>query len=445
MKKILLAVALVAITADLSYGQTCQAWVNGAKARASKNLWKEANTVLGENLSECESHAEYRYFYGITLAQAFPADSAGKAIEQLRAADELTDDEELQPGIGQALVAMWGPLVNEGIQLLNTGDIEGARDQLNMAVELNPEGKEGHFALGAVHQVSQDYDAAIASYRRALEIDPSYKSALTRLGMAYQEKAEAMAGSGDAAQVAGATEVAAEAVVIYETFLADNPDDFDVKIQLAGLYSTLGQQDKAQPIIEQIAGSDEVNAQFLTQLGFQQAQARNDALAENLLSRAVTLTDTLWSEPLEYLGFVRIRQNDLPGARVALESQLELDPSNAQAWEYYAFVLRDLGETAGAQEAFRKFAEIPLELQNASMSQDPDSTWNVEFTFANRLESEVSGVRVQIHLVSSEDGRIIESQEVTVAGPLGAGQVETVRVEFDESAPDPRIRYEIAG
>lgn len=442
MKKIILAVALVFVTADLSYGQTCQAFLNGAKARASKSKWTEAAGVLAQNVGDCSENAEYMYFYGITVAQGFPNDSTGRSLELIRIADQLNGDpgegDELQAAISQALTALWGPMVNRGIQLLNTGDMAGARAQLEQAVALNPEGIEGHYALGAVHQAEGDYDAAIASYKRTLEIDSAHRGALNRLGLTYQEKANALASAGDAN---GATTVAGEAIEIYEAYLAQNPADLEVKIQLAGLYSNLGRQDEAQPIIQEIAGADEVTAEVLTQLGFAQAQAGNNALAENLLSRAVTLSDTLWSEPLEYLAFVRIRENDLPGAKIALENQLALDPSNAQGWEYLGFVRRDLGDTAGAQEAFGRAQSIPLELQSASMTQDPDETWNVDFTFSNRLEVQVSDVTVKIHLVS-ETGQVMETKEVTV-GPLTAGQAEQVRVEFDQQVPNPRIRYEI--
>lgn len=442
MKKIILAVALVFVAADLSYGQTCQAFLNGAKARASKNLWKEASEVLAKNVDDCNENAEYMYFYGIVVVQGFPNDSTGRALELIRTADQLNGDpgegDELQADISQALTALWGPMVNRGIQMLNSGDIEGARAQLEQAVELNPEGLEGHYALGAVYQSQGEYDSAIATYTRALEIDTAHRGALNRLGLTYQEKANALASSGDAA---GAIEVAGEAIEIYEAYLTQNPGDLEVKIQLAGLYSNLGRQEEAQPIIQEIAGADEVTAEVLTQLGFAQAQAGNNALADDLLSRAVMLSDTLWSEPLEYLAFVRIRENDLFGARIALEKQLALDPSNAQGWEYLGFVRRDLEDTAGAQEAFGKAQSIPLDLQSASMTQDADETWNVDFTFSNRLEVQVDDVMVKIHLVS-ETGQIMETKEVTV-GPLTAGQTEQVRVEFDQQVPNPRIRYEI--
>lgn len=447
MKKFLLVATLVFFGADWAYGQTCSAYLNGAKARASKNKWKEANEVLGQNLEGCTDEAEYRYMYGITLAKVAPGDSAPKAIRQIQAADSLNGDpgpeDELQANIDQAMMAMWGPLVNSGIRMLSAGDIEGAKAKLETAAELNPEGKEAQLGLGAVYQAEGEFDKSIGAYEKALEIDPAYKQALLRLGQAYQQKANDLAASGDSAKMARATEVASEAVEVYESYLEENPDDFDVQIQLAGLHATLGNNELAEPIIRQVMESDSVDATVLTELGFQMANSQQNELAIELLDKAVALSDTAWSEPLNYLAFVHIRQGNLEQAEAALEKQLELDPSNPDAWEYLGYVKRDLEKVDEAQAAFETAQTIPLQLQGIQMSQDPDSTWNVEAAFQNRTEAPVQDLRVEFRLVSTT-GEVLETKQAALAGePLPAGQAERVRIEFETKAENPRVRYEI--
>ncbi len=447
MKKSLLVAVLVFFGADWAYGQTCNAYLNGAKARASSEKWQEANKVLGENLDDCEGHAEYRYMYGITLARVAAGDSAPKAILQIQAADSLNGDpgpeDELQANIDQAMLAMWGPLVNSGIRMLSAGDVEGAKEKLETAADLNPEGKEAFLGLGAVYQAENEFDRSIEAYQRALEIDPDYKMALLRLGQAYQLKANDLAASGDSAQMAQATEVASEAVGIYESYLENNPEDFEVKIQLAGLHATLGNNEEAEPIIREVMASDSVDAVVLTELGFQMANSQQNELAEELLTKAVAVSDTSWNEPLNYLAFVQIRQEKLDAAEWTLERQLELDPSNPEAWEYLGYVKRDLEKAEEAQAAFEKAQAIPLQLQGIQMSQNPDSTWNIEAAFQNRTELEVEDITVEFRLVS-DDGEVLETQQATVAGePLPAGQAERIRVEFDSKAVNPRVRYEI--
>jgi Tfp pilus assembly protein PilF len=457
MRRFLIVAVLITAGAaidgiDAAYAQTATAIANGAKVRIGRNKFEEANELLGREIVNYPESAELHYLYAITLARVAPQDSASKAIEHLAIADSLNgepaeggeeEEIELQENIDQALRSLWGGIVNDGVRALAAGDVEGAEAKLTLAVQLHPAGKEGHLGMGAVHQAKQEYDLAIESYKKALEIDPAYKNALLRLGQTYQLKAEQVAGGGDAADSPEAVQIAAEAAAVYESYLADNPGDVEVQIQLAGLHAQLGEMEKAEPIIRAIMDSDSVDAVVLTDFGFRMANASQYELADELLSRAVTMTDSLDVEPLGYLAFVRIQNEDLEGARVILDKQLALDPSNAEAWEYLAYVKRDLGDTAGSAEAFEKAQAIPFELQQISMSQNPDKTWNVEATFMNRLETPVSSRQIRFTLLSPT-GEVLETKEATVAAQsLAPGDSENVTIEFSEPAENPKVKYEI--
>jgi tetratricopeptide (TPR) repeat protein len=454
MRRILIVAALVAVEAVLfgietAHAQTETAIANGAKVRIQRNKFADANELLGREIGNYPDSAELHYLYAITLARVSPQDSASKAIEMLSLADSLNgdpgegadrDDVELQENIDQAMRSLWGGIVNDGVRALSAGNIEDAEAKLRTAVRLHPSGKEGHLGLGAVHQEKQEYDEAIAEYSRALEIDPGYKNALLRLGQTYQLKAEQVAAGGDTDQ---ATQVAGEAAVAYQEYLDENPGDPEVQIQLAGLYASIGEMDKAEPIIREVMAGDSVDVAVYTDFGFRLANAGQYDLADDLLSRAVQMSDSLDSEPLSYLAFVRIQAKDLEGAKVALEKQIAVDPSNAEAWEYLGYVRRDLGDEEGARQAFEKGQAIPLELQQIAMNQDPDKTWNVEATFMNRLDTPVSNVTIKFMLVS-QGGEVLETKEAAVAGQaLAAGEAERVSVEFTKPAENPRVRYEI--
>jgi Tfp pilus assembly protein PilF len=456
MRRFLIVAVLITAGAALdgieAYAQTATAVANGAKVRIQRSKFDEANELLGREIVNYPESAELHYLYAITLARVAPQDSASKAIEHLAIADSLNgepaegaDEEEieLQTNIDQALRSLWGGIVNDGVRSLSAGNLEDAEAKLTLAVQLHPAGKEGHLGMGAVHQAKQEYDLAIESYKKALEIDPAYKNALMRLGQTYQLKAEQLAGSGDATASPEAMQVAGEAAAVYENYLADNPGDLEIQIQLAGLHAQLGQMEKAEPIIRSVMDSDSIDVAVLTDFGFRMANAGQYALADELLSRAVTMTDSLDVEPLGYLAFVRIQSEDLEGARVILDKQLALDPSNAEAWEYMAYVKRDLGDTAGSAEAFEKAQSIPLELQQISMSQNPDKTWNIDATFVNRLEAPVSSQQIRFTLLSPT-GEVLETQEATVPSQsLAPGESANVTIEFSQPAENPKVKYEI--
>ncbi|CAN5311667.1 MAG: tetratricopeptide repeat protein [Gemmatimonadetes bacterium] len=443
MKRILFAAALLLSGAQFAYGQTADAFINGAKARMSKNKWEDARKVLAEQIGNYPDNAEMHYLYSIALAKVSP-DSNPKAIEHLAIADSLNGnpgaEDELQASIDQALTALWGPMVNDGVRLLSLGDIEGAEVKLVAAVEINPQGKEGRLGLGALHQAKKEYDLAIEQYNAAVEIDPAYKQALIRLGQTYQLKAEEASAAGNTQQ---AEQLAAKAAAVFDGYLAENPDDIEVKIQLAGLHAALGNMEKAEPIIRQVMTADSVSVDVYSDFGFALANAEQYDLAEEVLLKAVELSDSLNSEAISYLAFVRIQKKDLEGAKPILLKQIELEPDNYEAWEYLGFVLRDLGDSSGAQDAFSKAEAIPLELDALRMSQQSDRTWNVQATFSNRQEAPVQDIKIKFMLVSTE-GEIIETKEASLAEqPLAAGEAEEVTIEFSTPADSPRVRYDI--
>ncbi|HJU86122.1 MAG TPA: tetratricopeptide repeat protein, partial [Gemmatimonadota bacterium] len=191
MRRFLIVAVLMTAGAALdgieAYAQTATAVANGAKVRIQRSKFDEANELLGREIVNYPESAELHYLYAITLARVSPQDSASKAIEHLAIADSLNgepaeggDEEEveLQENIDQALRSLWGGIVNDGVRALSAGNVEDAEAKLTLAVELHPGGKEGHLGMGAVHQAKQEYDLAIESYKKALEIDPAYKNAL---------------------------------------------------------------------------------------------------------------------------------------------------------------------------------------------------------------------------------------------------------------------------
>lgn len=444
MKRIFLATALVLLVADFSYGQSCQAYINGARVRMQSSKWEEAAQVLKDNMAQCDDKAEFHYLYGISAAQA-DRDSTDVALQHIARADELNgdppEDEELQANIDEALEAMWGPMVNEGVRLLTAGDLDAAEEKLRKAVEIKDDGKEGHLALGAVAHARGNLDEAVAHYQRAIEIDPKYELAVMRLGQVYQAKADQLA----AEDPEEARELAGQAAELYETYLEENPVAVNIKVQLAGIYAGLEQMEKAEPVIREIMDSDSITTQTFTDFGFRLANAQQFELAEEVLDRAITLSDSLASEPLSYQAFVNIQTGDLEEAKLVLAKQTELEPANAEAWENLGFVLRDLGDQSGAMEAFQTAEDIPIALEQLAIGQNQDRTWSVEATFSNRTEEPIQNVQLKFSLMSGETGEIVETRQVAIAGePLQAGQAERVAVDFTEPVDDAYVKYELA-
>jgi tetratricopeptide (TPR) repeat protein len=74
----------------------------------------------------------------------------------------------------------------EGYELQQRGDLEGAVGAYQKATGLDPTYATPHNDLGVVHEDLGDFDAAERAYQQAVAIDPKYLSAHTNLALLYE-------------------------------------------------------------------------------------------------------------------------------------------------------------------------------------------------------------------------------------------------------------------
>ena len=78
-----------------------------------------------------------------------------------------------------------------GVSYLNDNNIQPAFVELQKALELNPNDKEIHNAIGVIYLVKlEDYPKAIQHFQKALTIDKNYPEAANNLGNAYANIAD---------------------------------------------------------------------------------------------------------------------------------------------------------------------------------------------------------------------------------------------------------------
>lgn len=83
---------------------------------------------------------------------------------------------------------------NKGLAQVSAGDIEGGKQALNQAAEMDPvNGGKFFFNLGAVLTNTGRMDEAIAAFKRATEVQPDYAPAYYQLGTSLVGKAEVKA------------------------------------------------------------------------------------------------------------------------------------------------------------------------------------------------------------------------------------------------------------
>jgi protein O-GlcNAc transferase len=81
-------------------------------------------------------------------------------------------------------------MFNEGLMLLNAGQLDQAEAKLKAALAKNPKLANVHHALGLVYTYRQEFPKAAACFEKAIELYPRYYDALNVLGMVYTEMGE---------------------------------------------------------------------------------------------------------------------------------------------------------------------------------------------------------------------------------------------------------------
>jgi type IV pilus biogenesis/stability protein PilW len=75
-----------------------------------------------------------------------------------------------------------------GISRMNDENIQPAFVEFQKALELNPDYKEAHNAIGVIYlQKLDDYSNAVKHFKEALRVDPEFSEASNNLGTAYAD------------------------------------------------------------------------------------------------------------------------------------------------------------------------------------------------------------------------------------------------------------------
>ncbi|HJK91523.1 MAG TPA: tetratricopeptide repeat protein [Polyangiaceae bacterium LLY-WYZ-15_(1-7)] len=90
-------------------------------------------------------------------------------------------DEAQDPAEAERDAAKWSA-VEEGLELLQEGDVDAALAELTRVVEVDAENEYAHFFLGNAYFEREDFPRALKCYVTALEVAPKYIGAMVAAG-----------------------------------------------------------------------------------------------------------------------------------------------------------------------------------------------------------------------------------------------------------------------
>jgi tetratricopeptide (TPR) repeat protein len=205
-------------------------------------------------------------------------------------------------------------LVDAGIELSHRGKFSEAGEKFVQALALDPNLAEAHYLLGLVRQQDGRTDAALASFRSALRIDPRYGAAQARICELTTVGARARdSGFEDArAECRGAIALDpkdpephfhigwiegklgnhAKAIQQYQTVLRLNPRFPRVNFELSMAYLDAQKPDLAIPLLKEVVASEPQNGNARFQLGAALAKQGDCSSAIPLLETATESAQT---------------------------------------------------------------------------------------------------------------------------------------------------------
>jgi tetratricopeptide (TPR) repeat protein len=206
------------------------------------------------------------------------------------------------PGTAEAkLEGAPADLQKAGMKALQNKDYKTAAGLFKRAVDGDAGIKDGWYELGQAYAGTADHPQAIAAFRQQIKVDPNHKRANGDLAIELQQS-----GNNDEAIAAYRKQLEAspydklihknlgmllaqlrrdaDARTELEAAAAIPPGDPEVKLALAQVYARLGENSKAQPLMQELTGSASADASgdiyaaaLKNDNGIDQAQAENDA------------------------------------------------------------------------------------------------------------------------------------------------------------------------
>jgi tetratricopeptide (TPR) repeat protein len=214
-----------------------------------------------------------------------------------------------------------------GTELFNKGDLDGARQQLEKFIALEPlllEVVDAQDVLGAIATRQSRMDEAVAHYRAALSMNPGFIAARAHLA--------------DTLLAGGRTD---EAIAEYESYLRASPANVEATNNLAVALQRGGREDDAIRMFQralQLNPSYEKSSRALAAL-----MIKRDAYQE-ALQYARQVLRTAPNDPLAHdlAGVALAYQSRFDEALAELEAALRLNPGDLQAREHYSAVAAQL-------------------------------------------------------------------------------------------------------
>ncbi len=241
--------------------------------------------------------------YHFSMGQAYSLDNEPqKAIESYRAT--LVHDPK------SALVR-----ARLAAELVKLGSYAEAKTLCEEAVELDPKYVDNYLLLAGIQVAAKELDGALATYRKALKIEPTNRDALLYYGVTLAEVGKVKEGVGQLEQLVKLKDIS-----------SSNIDQSVAYYYLAKIYEQDGQKDKAISSLKMALKRRPGFAKAALGLADLYQQKKDERAAYAVLEE--TFRESPSAELAEHLAEFYLEKNNFEKAVTYLETLVEEDPTN---------------------------------------------------------------------------------------------------------------------
>ena len=204
-------------------------------------------------------------------------------------------------------------LYDRGNSQKREGDLDGAIESYEQAINIHPDYAEAYSNLGNVQKQKGEIDTAIESYKQAINCDPSLFVAFYNLGNAFQLKNDLE-----------------NAALSFQKALELKPDFSEAHINLGNIQQMRGEETSAIKSFESALKikPDSIQANF--NLGNLLLQQGNNASAMECFNNTLELKPD-FVEALVAIGLALVNVGKLDEAIETYEKAIRLQPDHAEA------------------------------------------------------------------------------------------------------------------
>lgn len=264
--------------------------------------------------------------------------------------------------------------MNQGIELVNKGNIPEAIKTFHQAIKIDPRCSEAYNNLGILQIKEKCFSEAIQSFCQAIELNPNDSDGYHNLGIAQSENNlwdEAIHSFSSAIKLKsnnpemyfnlGIAQLhlkkLPEAEVAFSRATELNPYYIEAYFNLGVIYADVKMLDEA---IEHFCRAIELSPQFYEAYNNLGAVLRlNNQLdeAEDCLRRAIELKPD-YAKAYNNLGLVLQDNHCLEEATVCFRHSIELNPNDPEIYNNLALVLKDTDQLKEAEDCLCRAIEL---------------------------------------------------------------------------------------